>query len=634
MCKPRDKLRLMVRPTSFAGKALASVVLGSLWAWFAQAQATSKRAGGETVYKQRCAGCHEQTNPRIPPRSTLVQMPAARILRALDFGAMMTVAYPLSRDQREAVATYLGTDAPAIAFPPSAYCSDRRVTVSDRPKSAWNGWSASGNNARYQSTEAAGLHIDQVHGLKLKWAFGFDGDVTAFAQPTVIDGQVFVGSAGGVIHAMRAETGCLQWTFQANGPVRSSVLAVPVGAKHALLFGDQTGWFYSVEAESGKLLWKKRVEEHDAARLTGAPVAYNGNVFVPVASWEETRSLDPNYACCTFRGSVVALRIGDGQQAWKTYLVPEPQETGKTKRGTPKFGPSGVGVWASPTLDTKRGLMYIATGDNYSTPPTSLSDALVALEIRTGRIVWSKQTTPGDAYNSSCGTDKQNCPEENGPDYDFGSSAILTKLPDGRDVLVAGQKSGMVYAFDPEKAGGILWQVRIASRAANMGPSVGVQWGMASDGQRVYAAASASGRTRPTDPLDTRRNILDPHQGGGLAALRIADGSTAWSAPPIVCAAGAPSGCSPAQSAAVTGIPGVVFSASMDGHVRGYNAEDGTVIWDFDTAREFQTVNGIKAKGGSIDGPGVVVANGMVFINSGYSRFGGMPGNVLLAFAP
>jgi polyvinyl alcohol dehydrogenase (cytochrome) len=598
------------------------------------AQTSAPKPTGEAVYKQRCAGCHDRSDPRIPPRSALGQMPAGRILHTLDFGAMMTVAYPMSRSEREAVASYLGTSAPAVSFPPSAYCADRKVAISDNTKAAWNGWSAGAGNTRHQSAEAAGLSIDQVRGLKLKWAFGFDGDVTAFSQPTVIDGRVFVGSAGGVVHALQAKTGCLQWTFQANGPVRSSVLSVPVGSKHSLLFGDQTGWFYSLEAESGKLLWKKKVEEHDASRLTATPVSNNGVVFVPVASWEETRSLDADYACCTFRGSVTALRVGDGKELWKTYLVPEPKRTDQNKRGTPQFGPSGAGVWASPTLDLKRGVMYIATGDNYSSPATPLSDAIVALEISTGRIVWSKQTLPGDAYNSSCRTDKQNCPNEDGPDYDFGSSAVLSKLPGGRDILLAGQKSGMVYALDPEKKGELLWQVRIAERAPNVGPSVGVQWGMATDGQRVYAATSSSGRTRPKDPLDTRRNILDPQQGGGLTALHIADGSKAWYALPIVCASDARSGCSPAQSAAVTSIPGIVFSPSMDGHIRGYNAEDGKVIWDFDTACEFPTVNGIKANGGSIDGPGAVVVGGMLFVNSGYSRFGGLPGNVLLAFAP
>ena len=583
--------------------------MGLIIATQAWGQAPAPKPSGEAVYKQRCAGCHEQTNPRVPPRTALNQLPVERILRALDFGAMMTVAYPMSRDERQAVAAYLGTGVPAIGYPPSAYCSDRRAVVTNRPKSSWNGWSPASNNARYQSAEAAGLSVDQVRGLKLKWAFGFDGDVTAFSQPTVIDGQVFVGSAGGVIHALRADTGCLQWTFQANGPVRSAVLSVPDGNRHSLLFGDQTGWFYALDAETGALLWKKKIDEHDAARLTGAPITYRGNVFVPVASWEETRSLDPSYPCCTFRGSIVALRIRDGQQVWKTWLVPEPKRTGQTKLGTPQYGPSGAGVWASPTLDAKRGVMYIATGDNYSSPSTSLSDAIVALEITTGRVVWSKQTFPRDAYNSSCGSDKQNCPEEDGPDYDFGSSAILTQLPDGRDVLLAGQKSGMVYAFDPARKGEIIWQVRIASPGPN-------------------------GRTRPTDPLDIRRNILDPKQGGGLTALRVADGGKVWYAPPIVCPEGAPSGCSPTQSAAVTAIPGTVFSGSNDGHLRGYSAEDGKVLWDFDTTREFQTVNGVKARGGSLDGPGAVVVNGMVFVNSGYSRFGGMPGNVLLAFAP
>jgi polyvinyl alcohol dehydrogenase (cytochrome) len=614
--------------------SFARGMTGLVAAVLAWGQAAAPKAAGEAVYKQRCANCHEQINPRIPPRTLLNEMPAGRILRALDFGAMMTVAYPMSRDERQEVAAWLGTSAPAIAFPPSAYCTDRRAIVSDRPKSSWNGWSPDSNNARYQSAEAAGLNIDQVRGLKLKWAFGFDGDVTAFSQPTVIDSQVFVGSAGGVIHALRADTGCLQWTFQANGPVRSSVLSIPNGDRHSLLFGDQTGWFYSLEAETGALLWKKKIEEHDAARLTGTAIAYNGNVFVPVASWEETRSLDSAYPCCTFRGSIVALRIRDGRQVWKSYLVPEAKRTGQTKRGTPQYGPSGAGVWSSPTLDARRGVMYIATGDNYSSPATPLSDAIVALEIKTGRVVWSRQTLARDAYNSSCGTDKQNCPEEGGPDYDFGSSAILTQLPGGRDMLLAGQKSGMVYALDPERRGEIVWQVRIASPGPNVATSVGVLWGMASDGGQVYAATASSGRTRPTDPLDTRRNILDPRQGGGLTALRIADGGKAWYAPPIVCAEAAPSGCSPTQSAAVTAIPGIVFSGSNDGHLRGYSSEDGKILWDFDTAREFQTVNGVKARGGSIDGPGAVVVNGMLFVNSGYSRFGGMPGNVLLAFAP
>jgi polyvinyl alcohol dehydrogenase (cytochrome) len=585
----------------------------------------SASPSGETVYQKRCSGCHEQTDPRIPHREALQKMPSARILRALDSGAMMSVAFTMSRDDRIAVASYLGTDAPVAPPPASAFCADRSVHLADAPKFAWNGWSPGSSNARFQPDAAAKLNIDQVRRLKLKWAFGFDGDVTAFAPPTVIDGQVFVGSAAGLIHAMRAESGCLQWVFQANGPVRSSIVSAPLGKQHVLLFGDMTGWFYALQAETGKLLWKQHIETHDSTRLTGAPVAYNGMVYVPVASWEETRASDPEYACCTFRGSVVALRIRDGEQVWKTYMTAIPTETGKNARGVSQFGPSGVGVWSAPTLDSKRGVLYVTTGDNYSMPATDNSDSAVALDLATGRVVWSKQILPADVFSGACRSDS-NC----GPDYDFGSSAILVTTQDGRELLLAGQKSGIVFALDPEKKGEIVWQTRVGKGSTNGG----VQWDMATDGQRVYASVSDLVRTRLTNPTGARRAGVDPKQGGGLSALRISDGSQVWHVAASPCAENAPQGCSPAQPGAVTGIPGIVFATSVDGHLRAHAAEDGQVLWDFDTVRDFDTVNGVKARGGSIDGPGAVVVNGMVFISSGYPRNGGIPGNVLLAFGP
>ena len=391
-----------------------------------------------------------------------------------------------------------------------------------------------------------------------------------------------------------------------------------------------TGWFYSLEAETGKLLWKVQVETHDSTRLTAGPTVYKDTVYVPVASWEETRSNDADYACCTFRGSVVALRIKDGSQLWKAYMVAEPKQVGKNAKGTPQMGPSGIGVWSTPTVDPKRGVLYVTTGDNYSLPTTELSDSVMALDLASGKIVWSKQMTKGDAYNSSCGGDRSNCPGRRRPDFDFGSSVILMKGPSGRDMLLAGQKSGIVYALDPEKKGEILWQTRVGKGGTNGG----VQWGMATDGQQVYAAVSDVGRARPTNPLDTRRYVLDPKTGGGITALRVADGGEAWHVAAAPCPENAPSGCSPSQPGAVTEIPGVIFATSTDGHIRAHSAEDGKTLWDFDTMREFTTVNGVKAHGGSIDGPGAVVVNGMVFISSGYPRNGGVPGNVLLAFGP
>ena len=601
-------------------------VLVSLW--FLAGSAFAQQVSGEAIYRERCASCHELADPRIPPRDALRKMPAARILKTLDFGAMMSIAYPLRRTEREAVAGYLGVPDRDAAPQATAFCADRSVKLDSHTNSQWNGWSPTTANTRFQSADAAGLPPDRLSRLKLKWAFGFDGDISAFAQPTILGGYLFVGSAGGVIHALSVENGCTKWLFQAEGPVRSAILAVPLGQRHALLFGDQNGWFYALEAETGRLLWKKKIEDHEAARLTAAPVAFNGNVFVPAASWEETRALNPEYPCCTFRGSVTALRIRDGSLVWKTYMIPEKsKQTGKNRVGTSMFGPSGAGIWSAPTIDAKRGRLYVTTGDNYSSPSTATSDAVVALGLANGRIAWSKQVLAADAYNSSCGTDGVSCPEEKGPDYDFGSSALMVKLSNGRDLLVAGQKSGVVYALDPDRKGEIVWQARVGKGGVNGG----VQWGMASDGQNVYAAVSDVVRRRRTPtPSDPIAVDLDPQQGGGLTALHLDDGKQVWHASPVPCASGAR--CSPAQSAAVTALPGIVFSGSWDGHLRAFSAEDGKVVWDFDSVRDYQTVNGVKANGGSMDGPGVVVVNGMLFVNSGYARNGGMPGNVLLVF--
>ena len=602
-------------------KRFAFLLLLAMWA-----SPLLAASSGEAVYQKRCAVCHDQINDRIPPREALQKMPSARILRALDAGPMMAIAFTISREDRMAVASYLGTNAPVAGPPAAAFCADRKVKLAATPKTSWNGWSPGLTNARFQPGDSARLSTDQVRRLKLKWAFGFDGDVTAFAPPTVIDGQVFVGSAGGLVHAMRAETGCLQWVFQANGPVRSSILAAPLGGQHALLFGDMTGWFYAVKAETGKLLWKVQVETHDSTRLSGGPAVHDGTVYVPVASWEETRSADADYACCTFRGSVVALRIRDGVQLWKTWMTGVPVESGKSSRGTINFGPSGVGVWSAPTVDAKRKLLYVGTGDNYSAPATDTSDAVIALDLATGRMVWSRQLTAQDVFNGICAGDPKTC----GPDFDFGSSPILTRAPDGRELLLAGQKSGIVWVLDPVNKGEVVWQARVGKGGTNGG----VQWGMATDGLHVFATVSDVKRSRQTSQTDTRRNLLDPNVGGGLTALRVADGSQEWHVAATPCPEGAPVGCSPSQPGAVTEIPGVVFATSTDGHIRAHSAEDGELLWDFNTMRDFETVNGVKGHGGSIDGPGAVVVNGMVFITSGYPRNGGVPGNVLLAFSP
>jgi len=542
-------------------------------------------------------------------------MSKARILRSLDFGAMMTIAYTMARADREAVSNYLGTSNITETPAKEAMCGTAPLT---NGKPVWNGWSPSSTNTRFQNN--SGITLDNVRRLKLKWAFAHAGDINTMAQPTIIGDVLYTGSASGAVYALNAKTGCIHWVFQANGAVRTA----PRIEGNAALFADQIGWVYAINTRDGKLIWKKRVEDHEASRLTAAFAVYNGIAYVPAASWEETRAINNSYGCCTFRGSVSALRIKDGQLIWKTFLVDEPKPT---KPG--KFGPSGVGVWSTPTVDAARNRLYITTGNNYSSPATNTSDAVIALHLQTGGIEWVKQTRANDVFSSACVAGGANCPEEKGPDYDYGSPAML--VSNGKKtILVAGQKSGIVHAFDPDRIGEVIWQKRVGTGDSLYG---GVQWGMTADSQNVYAAVSDMKLTRnvPKDLADLRRYLYDPVIGGGLTALRIVDGEQKWRAEAAPCAKPIP-GCSPAQSAALTAVPGVIFSGSMDGHVRAYSAESGAVLWDFDTLREFDGVNGHKGRGGSIDGPGPVIANGMLYINSGYARFGGMGGNVLLAF--
>ena len=293
--------------------------------------------------------------------------------------------------------------------------------------------------------------------------------------------------------------------------------------RNVLLFGDLTGWFYALDAATGKEIWRKRPEEHEAVRLSAPPVVVDGVAYVGASSWEESRALNPEYPCCTFRGSVTALRVRDGSVVWKTYTISQaPQRTGKTPSGVETWGPSGVGIWSTPTLDLKRRRLYVTTGNNYSSPVTTTSDAMMALDLDTGRMIWSKQLHPDDVYNSACSTEPKGptCPAGSGPDYDFGSPAILVSTTGGRELLLAGQKSGIVWALDPEKNGEIMWETRVAQGGINGG----VQWGMAADGEHVYAATSDVVVIR----TPTARQ-LDPTMGGGLTALKIADGSKAWS---------------------------------------------------------------------------------------------------------
>jgi polyvinyl alcohol dehydrogenase (cytochrome) len=579
----------------------------------------AKSQTGADLFEKNCAGCHKAGSAtHAPAPEALRLMSRTKIFDALTTGKMILVAGSLPVMQRMAIAAYLGAKEPEEVS--GGLCGSPAAPLKDLH--GWHGWSADPENARMQSAAAAGLERAQVSKLKLKWAFGFPGATSALGQPSTAGGRLFVGSAGGVVYALDARTGCTYWTFKAGQTVRTAINVAPYGQGHAAVyFGDAQSTTYAVDADTGALLWKTRVDEHPFSHITGTPTLYEGRLYVPVSTGAEefVAAGDP---CCTARGSVVALDARNGERLWKTYTIPEPKPTRVNSAGTQLFGPSGVSIWSAPTVDVKRKVLYVGTGNEHSGPETTASDAVLAIEMDTGKVLWSKQLTPEDHWNVACVLPGQvNCPEKAGDDSDIGASPILVSAGGGKRLLLVGQKSGVMWALDPDAEGKVVWQQRIGKG----GVLGGILFGPAADADTVYVPLSDYTMRGPLDGGD-------PKLGGGLFALRIPTGEKAWTAPAPEPKCIGTLGCTPAQMAPATLIPGAVFSGSMDGHLRAYNASDGAVIWDFDTLRDFPTVNGVKARGGSMSASGPVVAGGMLFVQSGYGALGGMPGNVLLAF--
>jgi polyvinyl alcohol dehydrogenase (cytochrome) len=581
---------------------------------------------GAALYADRCASCHERgAVARAPARDVIAALPPDRIVASLETGLMRVQGEALSADQKRAIARYLSTvrDGGAPPTMSARHCEappDLRLSDAD-----WRAWGVTLANERLQ--RQAGFTAADVRSLKLKWAFGFDGE-NAAANPTLTRDAVYVGSASGQVYALGLKDGCVHWTYKADGAVRAAIAIAEGGSglSPAAYFGDLRATLYSVDAITGELRWKKKLDDHRAARITGSPVVYGRKIIVPISSAEEGIGAQPGYECCTFRGSVVALNAANGDEIWRTYMI---QETAtprsKNARGTQIWGPSGAAVWSSPTIDGQTNSVYVATGDGYTLPAAPMTDAIVALDLDTGAIKWSTQATAGDAFNMACGsTDTTNCPEKAGPDHDFGQSPILVRLPNGKRLILAGQKSGMVHAFDPDAQGRKVWSVTVG-RGGELG---GIEWGSATDGSLMFVPLSDITFKEP--PLRGRGG-LNSEVGGGLFALRIADGTQAWMSRPNAC--GDRPSCSPALSAPAAVAADAVFAGSLDGHFRAFSAADGRVLWDVDTAREFDTVNGVKARGGSIDVGGPAIANGVVVTTSGYGQWGGMRGNVLLVFS-
>ena len=584
----------------------------------------ASRALGGKVYRENCAACHDTGANRAPQVGTLFLLSPRMVVRALTGGAMKAQGAALNSAEKAAVAEFVTHHAIAeeAAAPAPPHCTGRAARFDPTDLPLLDGWGLDAANSHAIPGALAGLDRGNIGRLHLKWALAFPGALNAASQPTLGGGAIYVGGYDGKVYALDRETGCARWTFSANGPVRTGMVLERwrTGAHAAprLYFGDMRGNAYALDALTGKLVWRRGVDVDPNAIVTGTPTLRGGTLYVPVSSFEEVSAGAPGYECCKFRGSLLALDARTGRAKWRAWMTPTPRPQGRNAAGIALFGPSGAALWSSPLVDARRGRVYLTSGDNYSSPASPLSDAIVALDAASGKVVWSFQGLGADAFNLGCGYgEKANCPKEAGPDYDFGSGAMLGHVPGGRDVLLAGQKSGEVFALDPD-SGKLIWRQKVG-RGGALG---GVHFGMANAAGRVFVPitdyADGVARAEPAHP--------------GVYALDLADGHFVWRAPADnVC--GARKFCQPGYSAAITVAGPLLLAGSTDGHVRAFGASDGKLLWDTDTDTSFATVSGAQGHGGSMSGGAAPIAwKGKLIVNSGYGGLGKMPGNVLLVY--
>jgi polyvinyl alcohol dehydrogenase (cytochrome) len=596
--------------------AFAGVFIGGISFTAQQAQAP-QRLGfrvAPPTYQQNCGTCHgTQGKPSI---GELQEYSPERVYAVLNSTAIPAHANlsAFTELQKRQFAEFLSgrpmNSAAGDSKSMTNKCPSNPPLANPANAPSWNGWGAGLQNARFQTAANAGLTAQQVPNLKLQWAFGVPNATEMYSQPTVVSGRVFFGSDAAWLYSLDAKTGCIYWSFGADAGIRATPVIAPIrgqaATQYAVYFTDVLTRVYAVDAQSGKLLWKTKAGEHPRAKSSNGVTVADGKVFAGFSSMETTTGAVATYECCSFRGHVVALDASAGKKLWTTFVIAEePKPRGKNAQGVTLYGPSGGSVWNVPTVDLKRRRVYVGTGNAYTSPAAVGTDSVVAMDMDTGKIVWLHQEVNGDAYIGNCGATSRggdNCPDTLGPDYDFGgASMILHKLADGRDILVAGSKGGFAMAFDPDKNGAVLWKTNLAERPP--GAAGLIVFGGASDGEYVYYGLNQNGAV--------------------VAAVNLADGSRKWTTSPVAGARGI--------AAANTVIPGAVFSHASDGTLRALSTTDGKLLFEFATAKEFQTVNEVPARGAAFGQSGSTVVGGMLFIGSGYNGQGA-GGNVMLAF--
>lgn len=577
---------------------------------------------GETLYNQYCAVCHaDPDDGRTPPRQALLGFTANSIHHSLTRGNMRPQAAALTEEQIIVLSEYLADGRYDASLTDSvAQCENEMPAFDLGAVENWNGWGNGLGNARFQGSDGTNINAGNIDQLELVWAFGVQGVTVSRAQPTIISDTMILGSPSGTVYALDIHTGCAYWTYTALGEVRGAI-PVTYSEPHGLYLAavaDATNRLHVIDARSGEMIWYDDVDDNPYARSTGSPVIHGDQVFVPVSSTEVSAAARPDHHCCTFRGNVAAFDIHLGDRLWHTYVMEEAVQVGENRLGNPVLAPSGAPIWQAPSVDPERNLVYAGTGQNYSRPTTETSNAVIAFDMDSGDIRWSFQTEPDDAFTMACtiGADHPNCPDP-GPDLDIGAPILPVTLSDGRELVVTGTKGAVIFGLDPDKGGEVIWKTRIGQGS----PLGGVHWGMTYIGDTLFVPNA----DRTTGQVDFPRQP-------GLHAIDMKTGEVLWYTPaPQRCADGQ-RGCFDNYSAPATATDDLVLAGSLSGVLFAHDPQTGDVIWEYDTRQEYQTINEVEARGGSLDSTGPVLSGDYMIVNSGYSTFGQLPGNVMLVF--
>ena len=581
---------------------------------------------GGQLFSASCAMCHENLATRAPSPAMLSLMSPNAIVRALTTGVMQIQGKSVADPDKILIAEYLTNHKVVLGAdglsPPACPAGAAAFDFDEPPPYA--GWGVDEKNSHAPPATVAGINKTNIGRLRLKWAVGLSGGIRVRAQPTFAGGAIFVGSQDGVVYALDAKTGCERWHFQSPTEIRTGfvVSSWPVGDRSArpLIYFGAKATVYALDAQSGREVWQQKPDDHPITILTAAPVLYKDRLFVPVASFEEI-STSAKYECCTFRGKLVAYDARTGREIWHSYTIDEPPKvTGTNSVGAKILAPSGAGIWNPPSIDEKRQQLTVATGNNYSRPASKTSDAVIAFDLNSGKKKWVYQATAEDAWDTGCVWGHGDmCPSPEGPDFDFAAATVLGTTTDGRDIVVAAQKSGALYGIDPDN-GKLIWK----AQPGRGGSSGGVEFALAVAGDSVYVGVN---------DFDDGKTKYAEAARPGLYAVDLATGRYKWKIPDSEETCRGIPRCQSGIYAGISAAAGLVFAGNNDGRLRVYDATDGHVLWHYDMTQAVATVGGATARGGSMGGPTYPVAyHGMLVVPSGWGMLQYMPGNVVFVF--